>query len=369
MDYLDLFIVSNQKIIMNNSEISIVYLWAEITGYIHGVLRVLGSRVKSVDIVHWDKRGINSTKYISYKDNTLNFHPRSNTPKSKILELLLLKKPDIIVISGWMDKDYLSACRKYKNIEPSVKIVAGIDDQWVGSIRQYFGTIYFAMFYRSLFDFMWVSGSPQYSYAQRFGYSIHNIISNLYSADTEIFKERAAIARRFIYVGRFAKIKAADILVLAYCKLPETTQKEWPLVFIGDGELKEFIHSKQNPNIRVMPFMQPEELRGELMKGGVACLPSHKDQWGVAVHEFTLLGMPLLLSSGVGAATQFLIPAFNGFMFKKNSVESLTEQLKMYASMSDIELAEFGANSGKLGGKINIELSASSLLSVLSIKL
>lgn len=352
---------------MNRSRISIVYLWAEITGYVHGVLRVLASKTKSVDVVHWDKRGINSTQYISSSNSNLYFHPRSTTNEGMILDILIKACPSIVVISGWMDKGYIRVCRKYKKLNPQVKIVAGIDDQWVGSVRQYIGKFYFALFYRSLFDFMWVSGSPQFSYAQQFGYSIDNIVFNLYSADTDIFNETALLNRRFVYVGRFVKIKAADLLVLAYSRLPDALQKKWPLVFIGDGELKDFILSKDNPNITVLPFLQPAELRRELLKGGVACMPSHKDQWGVAVHEFSLLGMPLLLSSGVGASTQFLIPAFNGFIFTKGNVDSLVNQMKIFTEMSDIQLSEFGGNSKILGRRINNELSAASLLSVIDI--
>lgn len=352
---------------MHRSNISIVYLWAEITGYVHGVLRVLADKTKSVDVVHWDNRGVNSTQYILSSKNNLKFYPRSANNEKKILEILIKLNPSIIVISGWMDKGYIRVCRKYKRVNPLVKIVAGIDDQWVGSIRQRIGKIYFALFYRSLFDFMWVSGAPQYSYAQRFGYSIDNIIANLYSADTDVFNETASLNRRFVYVGRFVKIKAADLLVSAYSMLPMALQEKWPLIFIGDGELKDFILSKGNPNIIVIPFLQPTELRQELLKGGVACLPSYKDQWGVAVHEFSLLGMPLLLSSGVGASTQFLIPAFNGFMFKKGNVDSLVKQMKIFTEMSDAQLSEFGGNSKKLGHRITNELSASSLLSVIDI--
>jgi glycosyltransferase involved in cell wall biosynthesis len=350
---------------MRNSDISIVYLWAEVTGYVHGVLRVLARRVQSIDVVHWDKRGVNSTQYFSIGDDNVQFHPRSGLGEALILEILKKRKPAIIVISGWMDKGYIRVCRKFKKSHPTVKIVAGIDDQWVGSLRQHVGILYFALFYRSLFDFMWVSGSPQYAYAQRFGYTIHNIIGSLYSADTGVFNEKASIARRFVYVGRFVKIKAADLLVSAYCKLPLELQQKWPLLFIGDGELKEFIISSGNPNIKVISFLQPAELRLELLKGGVACMPSHKDQWGVAVHEFALLGMPLLLSTGVGAATQFLIPGFNGFIFKKSNVDSLVTQMKRFAEMADGQIAEFGNNSIILGRAISNEVSASSLLSVL----
>jgi glycosyltransferase involved in cell wall biosynthesis len=262
-----------------------------------------------------------------------------------------------------MDKGYIRACKEYKQNYPKVKIIAGIDDQWTGSLHQRFGQIYYAIFLRRLFDFMWVSGKPQFSFAQRFGYGIENILSNLYSADNKRFNSKAGFQKRFVYVGRFVAIKALDLLVEAYCRLPQAKQEEWPLVLIGDGDQKEMILSRQNPNINVLPFMQPVDLNAELLKGGVACLPSHKDQWGVVVHEYALMGLPMLLSSGCGAASEFLIPGHNGFMFSRGDVNSLHSNLLQFTELRDADIQQFGINSTKLGARINNEISAKSLLS------
>lgn len=349
-------------------DISIVYLWAEVTGYVHGVLKELAKHVRSIDVVHWDKRDINSTQYGVADDEIIRFHGRTQTSDAQIYDLLIHCHPSIIVVSGWMDKGYISACRRYKQANPVVRIVAGIDDQWTGSPRQRLGQVYYQFFYRRLFDFMWVSGKPQYSFAQRVGYGIDSIISNVYSADTTLFDRTASPSKRFVYVGRFVKIKALDLLIDAYSQLPGDKQAEWPLVLIGDGDQKDMLFSKRNPNINVIPFMQPDELLKELLKGGVACLTSHKDQWGVVVHEYALMGLPMLLSSGVGAATEFLIGGYNGYMFKKGSVKSLYTQLVRFTAMNQSQLADFGANSQRLGMRINNEISARSLLSVMNIK-
>ena len=100
------------------------------------------------------------------------------------------------------------------------------------------------------------------------------------------------------------------------------------------------------------------------MKGGVACLPSYQDQWGVVVHEYALMGMPMLLSSGCGAASEFLIPGYNGLMFNKGDINSLKYALQHFTEFCDAEIQQFGKNSAKLGMRINTEISARSLLSV-----
>jgi glycosyltransferase involved in cell wall biosynthesis len=352
---------------MKNPNISIVFLWAEVVGYLHAVLGFLsGKRGVNITIVHWDKRSQNTTQYNLKSIDGVKFHCRSETGDDAILQILRGSKPSIIVVSGWMDPGYIKACRKYKKENSSVKIVAGIDDMWTGSLRQRLGQLYFKINYRPLFDYLWISGQPQYAFAQRFDYGIDNIISNLYSADTELFsKERAAICRRFVFVGRFVKIKAIDLLVEAYCKLPDSIQEQWPLLLIGDGDQRACIVEQRNANITVIPFLQPEELRRELLKGGVGCLPTHKDQWGVVLHEFALMGLPILASTGCGAVTEFLISGFNGYTFEKGDVKDLSSKLLAFTKLTDSQYKSFSDNSRSLSSRISTESSSASLMSIL----
>ena len=352
---------------MQYSNTSIVFLWAEVVGYLQAVLNFLSNNADArLVVVHWDKRGTNTTQFDIDSRNQIQFHNRSESDNEKILNILHVSRPRIIVISGWMDKGYIWACKRYKEFDPKVIIVAGIDDMWSGSLRQRMGQIYFRFFYRPLFDFLWISGQPQFSFAQRFGYGIENIISNLYSADSALFQDRAEVSKRFVFVGRFVKIKALDLLVDAYCNLPTAVQKEWPLLLIGDGDQKSLIMERKNPYVTVIPFLQPKDLRIELLKGGVGCLPTHKDQWGVVLQEFALMGLPMLASTGCGASTDFLISGFNGFMFRKGSVKDLTRAMLSFTRLSHDDYQSFAVNSRKLGGKISTEISAASLLSVLN---
>jgi glycosyltransferase involved in cell wall biosynthesis len=345
--------------------INIVFLWAEMPGYVVGLLIELRNKIKgSLDVIYWDKLCVNSTHYNVKNFQEICFHSRSQCNHYTVLYLLKDKRPDIIVVSGWMDKGYIWACRKYKKMVREVKIVAGIDDQWTGSVRQRLGLVYYKVFYRSLFDILWVSGKPQYSYAQRFGYKVDNIISNLYSAETDKFNETANVNTRFVFVGRFVKIKAIDLLIEAYSMLTCEQQKKWPLVLIGDGDQIEIILRTKKSNIQWIPSLQPEELKNELKKGGVGCLTSHKDQWGVVIHEYALMGLPMLLSSGCGAATEYLISGYNGYMFQKGDVKALHRGLAYFCELSKSELRLYSMRSNTLGQRINSEIAAASLLSI-----
>ena len=353
-----------------NTSIRIVVLYAEVVGYVVGMLRALTkcSSVAGIDTVFWDKKNTNSSRFLlSETIDQVRFHARSSLTDSGLVELLHSQKPDIIVVSGWMDAGYIRAVRRYRSGGGSAQVVCGIDDQWHGTLRQRLGMVYFRLFYSSLFDFMWVAGKPQYHYAQRLGYGHQQIITNLYSADNDVFSRKSTFSRRFVFIGRFDPVKALDQLLDAYLSLPKDTQDRWPLVLVGDGQLKEDIEKRQSSSVFVKPFMQPSVLMEELMKGGVACITSQHEQWGVAVHEMAVLGFPLVLSSACGAATEFLISGYNGFQFRCGSISSLRGALLRIAMLSHQDLELFSQRSHILAQRITSEHTAYSLLSVLSL--
>lgn len=349
-----------------NQKIKIVYLWAEVTGYITGVLDALCKNYDaSVDVVHWDKSNLDCTFYQIEKSKNINYRPRSECNQDDILKLLCDRQPDIVVVSGWEDKGYIWACRRYRRLHPNTKIVAGIDDQLRGTIRQRLGQIYYKLFYRSVFDFMWVAGSEQFAFARAFGYGQNKIISNLYSGVFYKNNQEYNQIQRFVYCGRLAHSKGLDLIILAHKRLPEELRKNWPLVIIGSGDMLTFLEDNKDQYIKHISFLQPSELHLELSKGGVGTMPSRWEQWGVAIHEYTQFGMPLLLSNACGAANDLLISGLNGFKFIDGDLEDLLKGMKKFTSISAKEYLDMSKSSALLSCKIDPKISAASLLSVL----
>lgn len=346
------------------ANLTIVFFCSEIVGYMVGMLNAIIKLNDSVRITVVYKDKNRKSGFQLDTSDKISYLPRSAHNVSSLYDLLLQQKPDILYLPGWMDDAYLAVGRKYKKKYPGVQVVAGIDDQWRGSVRQYIGIVYFWLFYRSLFDYLWVSGKPQYHFAQRMGYDHHQIISNLYSADTTVFYEKSDFTKRFVFVGRFDPVKGIFDLMEAYERLPEHKKKEWPLVIIGDGPLKEEIIRRKSEYIILIPYLQPAELTKELKKGGVYCLTGYFEQWSVATHEMAILGFPLLLSSICGAATEFLINGYNGQLYVREEKDGLYNALNFFTTLDDKELHLFSDRSHQLGKRINPEITAASLLSV-----
>ncbi|MDB4722248.1 glycosyltransferase family 4 protein [Verrucomicrobiales bacterium] len=338
----------------------ILYLYSELMDYSIGTIEVLKEK-NEILVIHWDKN--KKSKYEKDQLDNVKFLPRSKFKSIRsIFEAINNFNPDLLVISGWMDLPYLIAAYRYKR-NNNIIIVAGIDDQWNGSVRQYLGSIFIRLF--RPFDAFWVTGSRQYEYAKRFGGNNNNIVSDFYSARTSKWKPIKAQARReFIYVGRLDRVKNISMLIETFIKFTEISKFSWGLTIIGDGSEKDnldFRHEK----ISYLGFLQPDDLINNIQKGGVFVLPSNKEAWGVVVHEMATVSMPLLLSDVVGAESPFLIHKYNGYRFKNKSVNSLLDGFNYFDALTDEQLITHGENSYELSKRINSHTSAANLESLI----
>lgn len=351
------------------SNVKIIWFHEELLGYVISTIKSICSNYPEtkIHIVHWDKKDHTTIKYNIKSFQNITFTNRSEVNTEDLCNLLFSYNPDIIYLPGWSDNGYLKSVKRYKKLNPRCITICGIDDQWWGTLRQIIGSVYFKIKLRKIFDFMWVSGKPQYHFVQRLGYDHERIISNLYSADSRIFSGNTPAVKRFVFVGRFGKYKGLDVLLKAYSLLPKRIKDEWNLTLIGSGELTSCRVIQNENNITVMPAMQPGELLKELKKGGVACMPSYFEQWGVAIHEMALLGYPLITSSACGAASEFLITNFNGFMFRRGDHRTLQEALLSVAMLDIEELKLFGDRSRCLAKRITPALTAHSFMSSISL--
>ena len=320
---------------------------------------------ESVTVVHWDRHSINSSAHSVVDDPSVQFVRRSCIDLAGIVQLIRKLSPRIVYVSGWMDRDYLEAIRICR-FEYKMRFftVSGIDDKWHGSVRQYAGALYFRMRWRRLVDFFWVSGPEQYHYARHFGYQSDRILPYLLSADDTLFTKTGRFSKRFVFVGRLDPRKGIDILVEAYKHLPEALREEWPLVVIGKGSLANTCRAATSSNVRLLPFLQPEDLARELAAGGVGCFPSRNDQWGVSLQELALMGYPAVASTGYGSAVQFLIPGFNGFLYPTFDVDALSSTLKRMAELPERQLLQMSDRSRRLAMSVQLDFSAASFLSV-----
>lgn len=343
---------------------NIIYLYSELVGYqIPIINEYINTYGATVSVVHWDQKKLKP--FTPTLSDGVIYYKRSEYTKSSLLELCNHIKPDIVYVSGWMDKDYLFVCKKLK--KRGVPVVSGFDDMWHGNLRQRVGALVFPFLYKRYFSHAWVAGAYQFEFAKHLGFKNDEIIFDLLSANTNIFNEkkynRNVDKPAFLYVGNFRKVKGIDILLKAFEIYKNELNGKWQLICVGNGEYEDILQGIDG--ITVHGYADEERLIEIANKASVFILPSRHDQWGVVVHEFSSLGMPLLLSEFVGARTSFLIEGYNGFIFKENSARELAEKMLQFSNMSILKINEMSHNSSKLGSRISIASSAANFMSLI----
>jgi glycosyltransferase involved in cell wall biosynthesis len=346
--------------------VKILFLYSEYVGYLDGLItHLVSDHNADVRVVSWDDKLLKPFYVPSILGAS--FEKRSDFSVQKLVHLIEGFSPDLLYISGWMDSGYLSAVHRARNRQYFVT-VCGFDDNWRGSLRQQIGAIYFRFFLRKYFDKAWVAGARQYHYARHFGYTDADISFNMLTCNDLEFScklnrslERSGHQLVFFYVGNFRDVKGTDLLISAFQIYRGNLHGSCDLVCIGQGPMQTML--ERQDGIRVFPYMSSSELISAARSFDVFVFPSRKDQWGVALHEFALLGFPILSSIGAGATERFLIDGYNGLQFQSGNAHSLAEKFKQFEDMPIGKLKMFGNRSHELGSTISSELAAASLAS------
>jgi glycosyltransferase involved in cell wall biosynthesis len=306
----------------------------------------------SILLVYWDNTGPSVLNYFPDKSSFKIFR-RSEWTTIELIKLLRSFKPDRIVASGWMDFGYLLTMFYLKNVCNDIKTYCATDDQWHGTLRQRIGSVIYRIFLKKwIYDYMWVAGKPQLYYASKFGVQYSHILTDLLIASPR-FRKDASNEKRFIFLGRLVKEKNVQLLLDAHFMLSEVDRKNWKLHIIGDGPLLDELVSQADDNVIFSGSFLGDNLIKELIKGGVGCVTSSHEQWGLVVHEFSSMGMPLILSDRVGAGSEFLVHNLNGFIFDNRSVEDLYLSMKKIINLSELDFKEFSENSKRLSLRVN----------------
>ena len=350
----------------------ILFLYSEVAGYFLSCAETLHKvHGAEVHIVRWPVNPEAPFQFREYEGIT--FYERKAYDYQSLIALCEEIDPDLVYVSGWMDKTYLKA-GKWLKIKGK-PVVCGLDNHWRGDIRQKIATLISPFHLQRIFTHAFVPGIFQYEFARRLGFPSENILRGMYSADVGSFhqaflnnqeEKTEKYPHNFLYVGRFIEIKGLNELHQAFIQLDKEMEHDWTLTLIGAGDLPNTWAA--HPKIQIKGFVQPEALPDLAEQTGCFILPSQKEPWGVVLHEFAGAGLPLVASDAVGAASAFLVNNYNGFSHQANNKDSLKEALKKIISASDEKLLEMGRRSNELSRQITPETWAATLSSIVKAK-
>jgi glycosyltransferase involved in cell wall biosynthesis len=342
----------------------ILFLYTELAGYTIACLDALAAAGAEVHVV---RRPVNSeAPFVFRKGSPVFYYERNQLSRRTLLELAIQISPSLIIVSGWVDKDYLYVSNQLRS---RANTVLAFDNQWKASLRQRLASWFASVSFIRNFDYAWVPGKRQETFARKLGFSKERIQMGFYSSATDLYnayyentkaEKKDHFPRRFVFVGRYYEFKGISDLWAAYSSLHPEELKNWELWCLGTGDIPPLVH----PGIRHWGFVQPDQMEEIIRNCGVFILPSRFEPWGVAVQEFAAAGFPLLCSSQVGAADAFLKVGINGYIYEAGDIGALKSRMIKFISMSDDQLLEMGRQSHQFAGLISPESWAAQALSM-----
>ena len=324
---------------------NILFLYSKLAGYTVDCLNAYAKEsINNIFVVRYPVHAEAPFTFELEKNITV-----VNKATVKLTDYVKSVNPDLIICSGWFDKEYLQIISHYKKQATTVLM---FDNYWEGTLRQKVGQYLLKLKVVPLFNFCWIPGKIHKDYAHRMGFIEEQIFLGFYATKLDRFlnvynpsKKLNNYPKKFVYVGRYLTLKGIEDLWEAFMRFSEKNN-EWELHCIGMGEL--YDKRVKHPRIIHHGFVQQSDLPQMLSESGVFILPSHYDHWGMAVQEAAATGLPLLCSNTVGAVSSFLKDTKNGFIFESKNSNDLENKMLKIASMSDIELVKFGKESYNL---------------------
>ena len=341
----------------------IAVLYSELSGYIAACLKALKERYGvELLVVHWPP-----VQDAPFDEQIFSgFDARYLKTRHSVGELEALVRayePQVLLISGWIDRDYLRIARVFKR--RGVPVVATSDTQWHGTLRQYAGCLLAPWLLHPAIDVLWVAGERQQQFARHLGYEGARCWGGLYACDWPRFataRPPSAGARppTFLFVGRLAAQKGVDVLIQAYEAYRAMVRKPWSLLCAGTGDLHALLEDREGVIDR--GFVQPGRLPALMHEASAFILPSRKEPWGVVLQEAAASGLPLVCSDAAGAVVHLLQDRYNGYLFKAGDARHLAQCMIQMTALTDEERAEMGNRSFELSKQFTPQRWADTLV-------
>ena len=120
-----------------------------------------------------------------------------------------------------------------------------------------------------------------------------------------------------LQVGRLIPLKGADVLVPAVGEAQRESHVAIRLLLTGEGSERhnlERLAGREGVNLTMTGQVEGDELIALYVAADIFALLSRRETWGIVVNEAMACGLPIVLSSAVGAAGDLLEPGRNGIL-------------------------------------------------------
>lgn len=352
------------------SEPCILVLWNHLPGYLLACLRVLlrDYRIPVFLVIRRNDQQCGLEELSQFAQfRSLDLGASTAVSTREILESIRQYEPSIVLVGSPKYPLFVRLARAAR--QRGALVASATDHYWKGTWRDYVNvlTARLGITYTS-YDAAMVPGRRGREYMRRIGFVDQNIFEGVLACDTDVFRvigiERLASTsssdwpKVFLYVGRYVACKDLPTLVAAYRLYRSLTNDPWDLWCVGSGSLSSVLQGQAG--VRDLGHLAPRACGDVMRHAGALALASLYDHWGVAIHEATCAGLPVLVSDACGASTDLVRDGYNGFTFPRGDAKTLAH-LMCYIAESG-QARKMGGNSLHLSYQFDPKLWAEALL-------
>lgn len=209
-----------------------------------------------------------------------------------------------------------------------------------------------------------VPGTASRAYLLGLGVPSERIAVAPNAVDPAIFGAGSARTSRHerlvvLAVGRLAPEKGFDVLLQAVAGLSVE------VVLAGSGPEEARLRALAGPDVLFLGHVDRDDLPALYAEADVFVMPSRSEQWGMALNEAALAGLPLVSTDAAGAAHELIENGVNGFRLPTGDVEALRDALLRLTEDPELR-AQMGARSRELAAQFTPDAWADALVDVAS---
>lgn len=317
---------------------SIGLIWTTYHYYLGEIASLLAESQTSVTVYIYFESAEEPARF-----DGVTFKNMSNIPLELLKYEIQKADHDSVVICGWHINFFRVLAR-----ELNAKVFLFMDNPWRGTLRQYFGCLFFRLFWLRNYEGAVVPGILQKKFALHLGFKEYEVQMGFFSfLKVSVLTNSSKFpTREFIFIGRLISLKGILELAHAYTQYRLLVNNPWPLIICGEGVLLRNIEKIEG--IQLKGFLSKESLFDELKRRRVFISCGIGEHWGISIYESAFFGHPLIVSADAGSASTYLKSGINGISIKGRNSEDILNSLMYFHGMTDSELESFSKASAKL---------------------
>ncbi|MGN0707579.1 MAG: glycosyltransferase family 4 protein [Faecalibacterium sp.] len=157
-------------------------------------------------------------------------------------------------------------------------------------------------------------------------------------AEKKTMRENLGLKGRktVVSVGQFIPRKGFDILLSAWGDLDENSQ----LLIIGGGiekqEYERLIQEYGYENVRLVDFVEKDEIFSFYKASDLFVLPTREDVWGLVINEAMAVGLPVISTTRCIAASELIQDGMNGYIVPVENADVLYYRMKQCLESTEL---------------------------------